>query len=378
MMKLSYFYSEKAKYIIENSLDGFCHRCLSKNILNNVCFDCHNSGKTLYYIERQITIKSHSLKMSFDLSKEQKRASIFFLDHYKSRTNAFLYAVCGSGKTEIMYESILACLNDGKKPLIVIPRKEIVHELSNRLKGVFPDTKISFLDGLHHDDSGELIISTVNQLINYEDEFDLVILDEADAFPFFGNDYLHRLLKKSIKKGGVLFMMSATIKEKMPRERFVLRRRYHDHNLTMPNFIHVKEQKKAIYQELLNIIKNNNRRFIIYVSTINKARELADYLNVKWVCSITNDQEKLIDSLRSGNARVLVSTTLLERGITIKNLDVIIYDASNPVFTHQTIIQIAGRTGRSIDDPTGNVYILYQSNSLKFYLVKSYIKRMNS
>ena len=51
--------------------------------------------------------------------------------------------------------------------------------------------------------------------------------------------------------------------------------------------------------------------------------------------------------------RVLVSTTLLERGITVPSVQVIVLRADHPVFTMASLVQIFGRAGRSFDDPKG-------------------------
>lgn len=376
-MKLVNRYMPDAIYIKENSLDKKCYQCLSKNISKTECFDCHNNGDPIYYIERYISRKEHTLNMAFKLSKEQVKASSFFLEHYKEKKDAFLYAICGSGKTEIMYETILYALNRGEKVLIAIPRKEIVKELYDRLIKVFPDTIISYLDGSHHKDDGELLISTVHQLIHYEDEFDLVILDEADAYPYAGNDYLKRLLHKSIKKDGVLFSMSATKKEKIKCDTFSLKRRYHNHDLVMPTMVCVKTPDIANSHEFKKIISNNKRKFIIYASSIRLSNDLAQLLSVDSLSSLNLNTRKIVEEFKNNSKHMLVSTTILERGITIPNLDVIIYDADNPVFTYQTIIQICGRVGRSFDDPTGNVYIFHKKNYIKYLLVKKYIERMN-
>lgn len=375
--------------LIKNKEDSFCYPkvniknnecpwCLSKNIRDGQCFDCGKKIDKIYYKERIIKISnSHTIRMKFNLSNEQKKASLFFLDHYKKRNNAFLYAVCGSGKTEIMYESIKECLNDGLKPLIAIPRKEIVQELYSRLKNVFINTHISFIDGTHHDDSGQLLISTVNQLINYENEFDLIVLDEADAYPYSDSPFLHRLIQKGLKKDGVLFMMSATKKERINYDTFTLKRRYHNHDLSMPIFINIEDKEIAKSSVFHNIIKGN-RKFIIYVPSIEYGRKLSNTLNALMISSKSDNPDKIINRFKSGDDKILISTTILERGITINDLDVIVFEADNPVFTHQTIIQICGRVGRSFEDPTGNIYIFYRKNRIKFYLVKKYIRRMNS
>ena len=362
------------KHSIEN---GNCQLCGSFNIKDNECLDCGNKNKTIYYVERPINYHKHEAYYEFSLSTEQKEASIFFLNHLINKENAYLESVCGSGKTEIMYESILYALNNNLKVLIAIPRKEIVKELYDRLKRVFKETNITYLDGSHHDDSGELLISTVNQLIHYEDEFDLVILDEADAYPFASNEYLHRLLYKSIKKGGVLFLMSATKKESIPYDIFTIKRRYHNHDLSMPTFIKIDSKNMAENSVFLEILKED-RKHIIYVPTIRYAKELSSTLNIDYISSKSNDQDKLVKMLKNGYIKNLISTTILERGITVRNVDVIVLEADDRVFTHQTLIQICGRVGRSYEDPYGSIYLFYKKNSLKFWLVKKYIERMNS
>ena len=377
MMRLVNTYNENTLYIKENSIDKKCYMCGSLNIVNGVCADCNNDGSTIYYVERPIKYHKHTVYYEFSLSNEQKEASQFFLNHLKNKSNAFLYAVCGSGKTEIMYESILYALNNKMKVLITIPRKEIVKELYGRLKRIFKETKITFIDGANHDDSGELLLSTVNQLIHYEDEFDLIILDEADAYPYAGNDYLHRLVIKSLKKDGVLFLMSATKKEHIPYDTFTIKKRYHNHELSMPNFIKCDMKNMAKSSAFLKLLLDE-RKHIIYVPTIKYAKELSSLLSIEYISSKSKDQDKLIKMLKNGSVKNIISTTILERGITIKDVDVIVLEAQDKVFTHQTLIQICGRVGRSYDDPYGSIYLFYRKNSLKFFIVRRYIKRMNS
>ena len=376
-MKIIYKYKEDILYKMNQITNGHCNLCKSDNVYNNRCLDCGFSNKELYFIERYINNKTHYYKLDFELSLKQKKASNFFLEKYMKKENAYLNAVCGSGKTEIMYETINYALNNNDKVLIAIPRKEIVMELYNRLKEVFVNTTIKALDGLHHDDNAELLISTVHQLIHYEDEFDLIILDEADAYPFSFNDYLKRLLHKSLKKDGVLIVMSATEKEKIKYEKFTLNRRYHNHDLKMPEFYKINEEDVLYSKEFNNIISNKDRKFIIYTSSIKKALYIGNILNSKVVSSKNEHTQEIVEDFKRNNDKLLVSTTILERGITIKGLDVIIIDASSSVFTKETIIQICGRVGRKIDDPIGNIYIFYQTNSLKFRRVREYINRMN-
>ena len=59
---------------------------------------------------------------------------------------------------------------------------------------------------------------------------------------------------------------------------------------------------------------------------------------------------------RRRELRVLVTTTILERGVTIPRSDVFVLDADAPLFDEASLEQMAGRAGRSKDDPHGRVY----------------------
>ena len=45
----------------------------------------------------------------------------------------------------------------------------------------------------------------------------------------------------------------------------------------------------------------------------------------------------------------LRSTSVLERGVTIKNLQVIVFNAEHELYDEKSLIQISGRVGRKID-----------------------------
>lgn len=58
---------------------------------------------------------------------------------------------------------------------------------------------------------------------------------------------------------------------------------------------------------------------------------------------------------RAAQTRILVTTTILERGVTIPKSDVYILDADSELFDEASLVQMAGRAGRSKDDPKGRV-----------------------
>ena len=67
---------------------------------------------------------------------------------------------------------------------------------------------------------------------------------------------------------------------------------------------------------------------------------------------------------KTKDINILITTSILERGITVENLQVIIFMANHPLFNNQNLTQIAGRVGRKTKYPDGDVYYLAnESNS---------------
>ena len=59
----------------------------------------------------------------------------------------------------------------------------------------------------------------------------------------------------------------------------------------------------------------------------------------------------------------LVSTAVLERGVTIKDVQVIIFHAHHQIYDSATLIQIAGRVGRKKDATEGEVIFIAKENT---------------
>ena len=58
-----------------------------------------------------------------------------------------------------------------------------------------------------------------------------------------------------------------------------------------------------------------------------------------------------------------MTTAVLERGVTVKDLQVIVYRADSPIYDSYSLIQIAGRVGRKKDAPEGEVIFLARENN---------------
>ena len=106
----------------------------------------------------------------------------------------------GAGKTEMIYGVIEYALNLGHHVCLTMPRKELVIELAKRIQKQFFNIQPILVYGGHTEClEGQFIICTTHQLYRYPRMFDLLILDEYDAFPYRDNEVLENILMNSIK-----------------------------------------------------------------------------------------------------------------------------------------------------------------------------------
>ena len=63
-----------------------------------------------------------------------------------------------------------------------------------------------------------------------------------------------------------------------------------------------------------------------------------------------------VEQFREKELSILVTTTILERGVTFPQVDVFVCMANHHLYTSSSLIQIGGRVGRSPDRPTGKLY----------------------
>ena len=91
-----------------------------------------------------------------------------------------------------------------------------------------------------------------------------------------------------------------------------------------------------------------------------------------------DNKEEIMKNIRNKSHRVIITTTILERGVTYKDLQVFVYKANEYIFDKQTLIQIAGRVGRTIDCPSGDVYFLTSKVTQEIKEAIKEIKKYNA
>ena len=310
------------------------------------------------------------MKLDYPLSKEQSRISEQILENYNNGIDTLVNAVCGAGKTELVYRVIAGVLSRGKNVAFAVPRRDVVIELSQRIHMVFPNNSIVSVYGGHTEKlEADIVVLTTHQLYRYNKYFDLIILDEIDAFPFKNNKLLSSMFFRAIK--GRIIMMSATPSKDViqffntsNRQILELNTRYHKHPLPVPKIIRrIGLFKIPFVLQKLKEYKQQNKKVFIFAPTIAKCEFLYKLLKITaksgtFVHSKCKDRSQIIKSFKDGKYDYLITTAVLERGVTFKGLQVIIYDADSEIYNAQTLIQISGRVGRKSDAPEGEVIFL--------------------
>lgn len=397
--------------IIKKGNKYICQRCSNKSpklffkdFFGVYCLKCLKFGKSS--INTKIERKSDYLKEDVEyclnkdiyLSNIQKVASKRCLDAFKSRENLIIFAVCGSGKTEIVYDVILQALNNKNIICFATPRKDVVCELVPRFKRDFNHIKIVSLYAGSPDigEIGNLYVTTTHQLINFYQYFDLIILDEVDAFPYYNNKMLESFIMKSKKVEAPIIYLTATptkrLKYLMKTKKLpyvVIPARFHQYSIPVPSVKLTNNTIKSIEKGLLPKViekwlvkkKFENKSVFIFVPTVEQGMKLEKIMkgnfDCKFVYSESKERKEIISLFRGGKLQYIITTTILERGVTVKDVDVCIINCHNRIFDERAIVQIAGRVGRSKDYPIGDIKLFTDVNTLAIKHAIVHIKRMN-
>ena len=314
--------------------------------------------------------KKSPINLSYSLSMEQDELSKRLVLNLNRKKNTLVFAVTGAGKTEITLEVISKAIESGLKVGFAIPRRDVVLELYHRFKSIFPDNSVVAVYGGHRDYlNGDLICLTTHQLYRYKQYFDLLIMDEIDAFPYKNNKTLHNFVKRATK--GIYILLTATPSKtdivqfkRNNGEVLELSARFHHKPLPEPRIIVAKGP--LIYTQLLRQLRRfykQNKPTFIFTPTIKTCEMIFNLLNKfykkgSFVHSEIKDRLYRINLLRNGEYRYLVTTAVLERGVTMRNLQVIIFQADHPIYDSYSLIQISGRSGRKKEVPEGEVIYL--------------------
>ncbi|UOY94532.1 DEAD/DEAH box helicase [Ectobacillus sp. JY-23] len=346
-----------------------------------------------------LPIQHKPLHWNGTLSTGQQQASDAIVRAVLEKKEHLIWAVCGAGKTEMLFAGIEAALQRRERVCIAAPRTDVVLELHPRLQQVFPHIDVIALYGNSPDRyrNAPLVIATTHQLLRYYRAFDILIIDEVDAFPYTVDKTLRYAAEQARKQQAALIHLTATPSKLWKREirsgkrsATIISARYHRQPLPLPMFVWSGNWKSHIEKgRLPTVVQNwvrthvkNKRPVFLFVSKVSYVQPLVAcmkqfHLSTEGVHAEDPNRKEKVASFRKGEIAVLVTTTILERGVTIANLQVAVLGAEEPIFTESALVQIAGRVGRNASFPNGDVVLFHFGKTKAMLAARRHIQSMN-
>lgn len=320
-----------------------------------VCRQCIQYQRDAYlFKDNDSIIDVSEVEYQFALSDKQRVCAMQLTQNYLLHKDSLLYCVTGAGKTEIVYDVISTVLANYGHVGYLIPRRQVVIEVAQRFQSVFKKATVACVcQGFSNVLWGDIVVATTHQAIRYPNAFDLVILDECDAFPYKDNRVLEAIVMRCIK-GNIIYSTATAsddllaLVENNQLALVELNSRYTNQPMVVPQCKY--GNTVFLYLKLIEFIHNASRQILLFVPTKQLARQLYTifkyWLPCAMITSDSDNKEETIQRFKDKKVKLLISTSILERGVTFINIDVVVLFANHPVFDKASLIQIAGRVGR--------------------------------
>ncbi|WP_259462706.1 DEAD/DEAH box helicase [Caldibacillus debilis] len=397
----------------------FCHRCHNENPRLFHVFPCARCRRECAYCRRCLMTGRISQCTPLlewrgpepavpcrvqsawqgELQPAQREAAGRIVRAIEKREALIVWAVCGAGKTEMLFPGIGRALKEGMRVAIATPRTDVVFELVPRLKRAFPTVPVAALYGGSQERFrfAPLSVSTTHQLLRFYKAFDVLIIDEVDAFPFSCDEMLQTAANRAKKDTGAQIFLTATPSEKWKRECLrglrncvILPARFHRRPLPVPRFVWCGNWRKAIRKGQLPAkvadwvrerVRRGKRCLVFFPDVERMEQALPLFLSFcPGALSVhANDPQRKekVEKMRKKEVLVLLTTTILERGVTFPDIDVAVVGAEDDIFTESALVQISGRVGRHPDYPDGDVVFFHYGKTRAMIEAKKHIMWMN-
>lgn len=339
---------------------------------------------------------STTLTWSGQLTTQQQAVSQALLASWRQQREHLVWAVTGAGKTEMLFPVIYQALQAKQRVAIVSPRIDVILELAPRLQAAFQQTPMAVLYGGQPQPYTytQLVLATTHQMLRFSAAFDALMIDEVDSFPFAGDTMLNFAVNKAKKPQSTVIYLTATptkaLRQRVQRQQLAvsyLPLRFHQHLLPAIRLRLVNNWRHKLPIQFYQQVKQcllAKRRLLIFVPHIADLKPVYEALCQRfpqflgdYVSADDVQRQEKVQRMRDGAVQFLVTTTILERGVTFPALDVLILGAEAPVFSENALVQMAGRVGRHPDYPSGLVIAYVTHVNYHVLAARHQIKQMN-
>lgn len=372
------------------------------------CYECIQMGRmdtlqglaTVDEPNRFAAVK-HPMSWRGHLTALQAACAQQIVEVFKDHRRHLLWAVTGAGKTEMLFPTIEWAIRHGLRIGIASPRVDVCIELFPRIQAAFDGVSSVLLHGKSEAPYQycQITVCTTHQLLRFYHAFDVMVIDEVDVFPFSGNPMLHTAVSNAIKPSGGLLYLTATPDRSLLRavksgdlSVGYLPIRYHGHLLPevtiikLPKIVaQIKESRlPGQVMTMIGRLVAAKQRFLLFVPTIQDLQRVGaaisrEKIRCRYETVFSADPKRLekVAAMRSRSLDFLITTTILERGVTFPGIDVLVLKADDRIFSSAALVQIAGRVGRNSERPGGQVLLYCSTRSSSVKACDRQIKQMN-
>ena len=327
---------------------------------------------------------SEELSFPFSLTGDQKKV----LEEIKTdltkniAMHRLVQGDVGSGKTIVAFASMIYCVQSGYQAAMLSPTQLLAEQHYQNFKNFFPqfaDQSLLLSGALKEKDkkisrektsSGEarFVFGTqaiISKVLNFQN-LGLVVIDEQHRF---GVEQRRELTQKSQSKiYPHMLVMTAT-----PIPRSMALTLYGDLELStikekpsgrkpIKSYLLRKKSYDKLTERLLDLLAEGRQVYCVY-PLVEDSEFMEDVENVtrafqEWKSSLAPysvgllhgkmknlEKEKVMQDFRSGQIKVLVSTTVIEVGVDVPNASVMIIENAER-FGLTQLHQLRGRVGR--------------------------------
>jgi len=391
-----------------------CQRCGESDVeewpsqheMAATCRSCESIGSStsldvLYRDERSLMGNTSEVifKPHWVLTEGQRLASEQVFEFIKDpcEETALLWAACGAGKTEVCFPSAAWALKQGKSVLFAAPRQDVINDVAPRLQRDFPDYPFQVLTGTStvKFQGGGMVLATTHQVLRFWRAFDVIFMDEMDAFPYHGSHALEWGLNHALRQGGKILYLTATpsaagLKAVRQGKRRLIRLPARHHRTSLPVPIWEKSRHSiepngstGVWVSQINLLRSQGPVlvFVPKISWIDPWVKCFQRCFPSWSVdgsySADPGRSSKIERLRQNEFDLFVSTTILERGITLPGIQVVVLGADHPVFDERALVQMAGRVGRTKESPEGKVLFMSKQRTPAMKTAVLWIEDLN-
>ncbi|MBR1416917.1 MAG: ATP-dependent DNA helicase RecG [Bacilli bacterium] len=336
-----------------------------------------------YGLERKVNysdVEDFIKTLPFVLTKDQEKAikEIYYDLTTPKRMNRLLLGDVGSGKTIVSIIALYINYLGGYQGSLMAPTEVLATQHYESITKLLPNLKIALLVGSQKQSEKKEIISLLKN-----NQIDILIgthaiLSDNVEFNNLGlviTDEQHRFgvnQRKTMQNKGLMtdvLYMSAT-----PIPRTYALALYGDMDLSLiktkpsgrkeiKTIVKKENEIKEVLQNIWNELKNGHQIYIVAPliedeeeSNLNDIKKLKDKFDKAFASKVNIeilhgkmkklDKNRVMEDYKNKKIQILISTTVIEVGIDVKNATVmVIYNAER--FGLATLHQLRGRVGRN-------------------------------